>query len=94
MFEIINGWIDSGLTIDHLCKTRVCVNPRHMELVSSGENAMRGDGPCAKNAKKVECSRGHALAGWNLMIRRRASGKVFRNCRICHNECTKRNTHV
>lgn len=33
--------IDAGLTIDHLCRNRLCVNPEHLELVGIGENTAR-----------------------------------------------------
>lgn len=35
------GPIEEGLTIDHLCETKLCVNPDHLEPVSSGENSRR-----------------------------------------------------
>lgn len=36
------GPIPPGLTIDHLCCVRRCVNPAHLEPVTRGENARRG----------------------------------------------------
>lgn len=39
---VIKGPIPVGLVIDHLCRNRACVNPEHMELVTSGENTRRG----------------------------------------------------
>lgn len=38
-----HGEIPEGLTIDHLCRNTGCVNPSHMELVTPGENARRGN---------------------------------------------------
>lgn len=35
------GQITKGLEIDHLCNTRACVNPEHLELVSHRENIQR-----------------------------------------------------
>ena len=35
------GPIGDGLTIDHLCEIKLCVNPDHLEPVSSGENTRR-----------------------------------------------------
>ena len=35
------GPIPSGLVIDHLCGAQLCVNPEHLEAVSSGENTRR-----------------------------------------------------
>lgn len=37
-----HGPILDGMVIDHLCRTRRCVNPGHMELVTPGENQRRG----------------------------------------------------
>lgn len=36
------GEIPNGLTIDHLCRNRQCVNPDHLEAVSMRENLRRG----------------------------------------------------
>ena len=41
-YELLVGGIPDGLTIDHLCKTRNCVRPDHMEVVTRGENTRRG----------------------------------------------------
>src|ERR1700722_13445571 len=38
------GPIPKGLTLDHLCRNRVCVNPSHLEPVSMKENFDRGLG--------------------------------------------------
>lgn len=36
------GRIPGDLTIDHLCRNRLCVRPDHLEVCSRGENARRG----------------------------------------------------
>jgi hypothetical protein len=35
------GPIPEGLDLDHLCSTRACVNPEHLEPVTRGENNRR-----------------------------------------------------
>lgn len=35
--------IQDGLQLDHLCRNRKCVNPQHLELVTSWENTLRGN---------------------------------------------------
>lgn len=54
-----HGKINPNLTIDHLCRNRVCVNPDHMEQVTQQENTLRGKTLAAENSKKTHCPRGH-----------------------------------
>lgn len=73
------GPIADGLVIDHLCRVRCCVNPSHLEPVTSIENLLRGDTVLAFKRRQTECKNGHPLSGDNLIIRK--SGR--RGCRIC-----------
>ena len=41
-YESLVGPIPKGMTIDHLCHNRTCVNPTHMEPVSNAVNLQRG----------------------------------------------------
>jgi hypothetical protein len=54
-YEGLVGPIPKGLTIDHLCRNKLCVNPQHLEPVTLAENARRG-------AVKTHCKHGHELA--------------------------------
>lgn len=73
------GSIPDGLTIDHLCRTRNCVNPAHLEPVSMLENWRRGESTSAGNARKTHCVHGHELVGDNLRVRPDGT----RQCRTC-----------
>jgi len=84
-YEDANGPIPQGKQIDHLCRVRSCVNPRHMEVVDNRTNILRGTGPTSANAHKTHCKRGHELCGANLL---RGTGGT-RQCRACKNVRSK-----
>lgn len=58
-YRIHKGKIPKGLTIDHLCRNTVCVNPAHLEAVTLKENILRGESFSAINARKTFCKNGH-----------------------------------
>lgn len=42
-YECFVGKIPEGLVLDHLCRNRDCVNPEHLEPVTTKENIRRGN---------------------------------------------------
>ena len=40
-YELFEGPIPDGLTLDHLCETPACVRPEHLEPVTNAENVRR-----------------------------------------------------
>lgn len=68
-WERANGPIPDGLTVDHLCRVRLCVNVRHLELVEGVENYLRAV------RIRTHCPNGHEYTG------RTENGK--RRCMEC-----------
>jgi len=56
-WEIHRGPIPEGLTIDHLCRNTLCVNPDHLDPVPSSVNSKRG--VRAYRDDNPLCPRGH-----------------------------------
>lgn len=91
VWELTHGPIPDGMTIDHLCRVRSCINVAHMEVVSLAENVRRSlpyrrtrpravatDG----RPRIAHCVNGHSFTPENSYYK--PSGK--RECRACATE--------
>jgi hypothetical protein len=81
-YEDQHGPVPAGLQLDHLCRVPACVNPAHLEPVTSRENTLRGVGPSAINATKERCPQGHEY-DYRYPDGRRA-------CKTCAREASRR----
>ena len=78
-YEALVGAIPEGLTIDHLCRNKLCCNPDHLEPVTRGENSRRA----IMQNRPTRCPHGHEYAPENTITKHRADGQVNRTCRTC-----------
>lgn len=64
-FELAHGRpIQHGLHIDHICRNRRCVSPKHLREVTHLENVRAPGSMVGKNQpKKAYCLRGHFRIG-------------------------------
>ena len=87
MYELRVGPIGEGLAIDHLCRVRHCVNPDHLEPVTTAENNRRM--VAAVYAPAKTCKRGHP---WSENGVWRKAG--YRACMACHRENAARRRYL
>lgn len=85
-YEKARGRIPDGLTIDHLCMVKNCVNPEHLEAVTGRENTRRMQAAYGMGWVVTHCPAGHGYTPENTYIEPKGS----RACRICRVDRTRR----
>lgn len=76
VYELRVGPIPEGLQLDHLCRVRRCVNPEHLEPVTSHENTRRSP---LHRGNQDHCLNGHPYDEENTY----RSPNGWRKCRTC-----------
>jgi hypothetical protein len=83
-YENFVGSVPDGFELDHLCRVRCCVNPAHLEIVTSKQNQDRSPISCTG---RTHCLRGHEFTPQNTYIRKfNDRPYTARVCRTCINE--------
>lgn len=82
-WEQLVGPIPDGMTIEHICRNKRCVNPDHLELLTLAENGRRNN-----NTRKTHCSKGHEYTPENTHV---YEGKYrSRICKTCRSNRVRR----
>lgn len=76
-----HGLLDANLVVDHKCHNTLCVNPDHLQLVTTSQNMQNRAGAAANSKSGVRGVHWHPQANkWRVQIRaggRNHSGGMF-----------------
>lgn len=78
-WELHNGPVPVSHTLDHLCRNKKCVNPKHLRVLENFENARRVNG---MNWDLGQCANGHPNSMIILAVGTDKRGRR-RDVRLC-----------
>lgn len=81
VYTLLIGPIPTGMQLDHLCRSRACCRPDHLEPVTHAVNVRRG-----LRSMRQTCPRNHP---YDIRLER-PNGRVERRCSICANDNRRR----
>lgn len=83
-YEEFVGPIPGGLQLDHLCRVKRCIRPKHLEPVTRAENWRRHVNSI------TQCPQGHWYSPANTYAYAKANGATHRVCKECSIERVRR----
>jgi hypothetical protein len=79
--------IPDGMVVDHTCRNRACVNPRHLRVVTRRQNVHENSMAVAHlKSLQTHCVHGHAFDEANTLLRK--DGR--RICRACSRDAWRK----
>lgn len=86
-YFIHHGHVDKNLLVDHICRNRLCVNPKHLRQVDERTNTLENSaGPAYMNKIKEYCIHGHEYSKENTGFDPK---KTRRYCLLCKKESNR-----
>jgi hypothetical protein len=79
------GPVPVGMTLDHTCKTKACVNVDHLRVLTNHDNARRNTGV---DFPLGQCVNGHGDE--HLRTYTRSGGKKSLGCHLCRADYQRR----
>ena len=79
-YRLFRGPLPRMMVLDHLCCTKDCFNPAHLEPVTTAENTRRA------YAARTHCANGHEYDDTTTYI----TPGGYRECKVCRNEASRR----
>lgn len=82
--ELFISEIPKGMWIDHICRNKICANPKHLRIVTPRQNALENNpGIFATNKNKTHCINGHEFTPENTGVAKGYKGRPCRRCKTC-----------
>lgn len=78
-FRHFKGEIPTGAVIDHICRVKSCVNPRHLQATTQSHNIKRSLFAKRRSAA-THCKNGHEYTAENTKYMPNRRGRVCRAC--------------
>lgn len=79
-YELHKGVLEKDKHIHHICGNTSCVNPEHLEQLSSKQHTLKGNSFCGIEARQTHCKHGHEFTLDNIW-----TYNGHRKCKKCSN---------
>lgn len=87
-YQTVVGPVPEGLELDHLCRNRICVNPKHLEPVTREVNELRGNTWRAQSQTRTHCPHEHEYTPENTKVTK--TGRACKRCQSIRSTAYKK----